>query len=387
MVCVRVADFDRLRLRADLSNPTMRFIPPAYRRCRVLVSEDLLLEKSGGGNDQPVGAVVLYQGESAAVCSNFIARMPVAPGFDARYLCYLHAALYRLRINRRSIQQTTGIQNLDTRSYLEEVVRVPECAEQRAIAAFLDGKTALVDDLSRTKRRLLDLLRQRREALITRTINSGEKQWQVTRFSFIRSGALLYGANEPAISREAGDPRYIRITDLNEDGSLREDTFHSLPERLAAPYLLQDGDLLLARSGATVGKAFRFRKDWGRACFAGYMVRLRPDRRKVLPDYLHYFTQSQAYRRQIRMNSVQATIPNVSAERYGGFRIPLPSLEEQRAVVDLLDDSTSKLARLVSVIERQLSLLREYRSTLIVAAITRGLQLAGGGRDQRPCAD
>src|SRR5215831_11310962 len=93
MVCVRVADFDRLRLRADLSNPTMRFIPPAYRRRRVLVPEDLLLEKSGGGNDQPVGAVVLYQGECAAVCSNFIARMPVAPGFDARYLCYLHAAL------------------------------------------------------------------------------------------------------------------------------------------------------------------------------------------------------------------------------------------------------------------------------------------------------
>jgi len=100
LICVRVADFDRQRLCVDLRNPTRRFVPAAYRHGRMLAPGDLLLEKSGGGDDQPVGAVVLYEGGAPAVCSNFIARLPVAPGFDARYLSYLHAALYRLGVNR-----------------------------------------------------------------------------------------------------------------------------------------------------------------------------------------------------------------------------------------------------------------------------------------------
>ena len=373
LVCVRIADFDRQRLRVDLRNPTLRFIPPAYQCRRMLAPGDLLLEKSGGGDDQPVGAVVLYEGGAPAVCSNFITRMAAAPGFDARYLCYLHAALYRLGTNRRSICQTTGIQNLDSKSYLEEVVRIPECPEQRRIAAILDHRTSLLDHLEETKCRLLDLLRERREALITHTLTPGGDPPAAVRFKFVRCGALLYGANEPADGRSAGGPRYIRITDFNDDGSLREDTVHSLPEHLAEPYLLQDGDLLLARSGATVGKAFRYRSEWGPACFAGYLVRLRPDRRRVLPDYLHYFTQSRAYRNQVRLHTVQSTIANVSAERYGNFELPLPPLKEQQAIVDSLNIATKRLDRLLAVTERQLSLLREYRSAVIVAAVTRGL--------------
>jgi hypothetical protein len=198
-------------------------------------------------------------------------------------------------------------------------------------------------------------------------------RWGATRFQFIRSGALLYGANEPSASRSVEGPRYIRITDLNADGSLREDTFQSLPEHLAAPYLLEDGDLLLARSGATVGKAFRYRREWGRACFAGYLVRLRPDRRKILPDYLHYCTQSRAYRDQVRLHTVQSTIANVSAERYGNFTAPLAPLQHQHATVDFLDITTKKLDRLMALTQRQISLLREHRSALIVAAVTRGL--------------
>jgi type I restriction enzyme S subunit len=371
VICVRIADFDRLRLRTDLRDPTMRFIPPAYRRGRMLAAGDLLLEKSGGGDGQPVGAVVIHESHAPAVCSNFIARISVAPGFDARYLCYLHAALYRLGVNRRSISQTTGIQNLDCKCYLEELVRVPEYEEQTQIASLLDRKTALLDGLVRVKQRLLDVLRERRETLITQNIGTDSRKR--TRLKFIRSGALLYGANEPATSRDPNDPRYIRISDLNDDGSLREDPFYSLPERLAAPYLLQDGDILLARSGATVGKAFRYRKEWGRACFAGYLVRLRADRRKILPDYLHYYTQSGGYRREVRLNTVQSTIANVSAERYGNFAVPLPPLTDQQAIVEFLDRATGTVDALALITEQQLLRLREYRSALLVTAITRGL--------------
>jgi len=390
VICVRVADFDRLGLRLQLDHPTYRFVPDAYLRQRILRPGDLLLEKSGGGEQQPVGAVVLYEGEAPAVCSNFIARMPVAAGFDPRYLCYLHAALYRLGVNRRSIRQTTGIQNLDSSAYLAEMVRMPDLGEQRQIADFLDRETALLNRLVENKERILDRVAEKRHAAITRTVAGGldnraprrfsgvswlgdvPAHWRVTKLKFVRSGALLYGANEAAAGDDRDQPRYVRITDLDDHGALRPDTFQSLPEPLARPYLLEEGDILLARSGATVGKAFRYRREWGRACFAGYLVRLRPDRRKVLPDYLHYYTQSHAFRHEVRLSTVQATIANVSAERYGRFSIPLPPISEQEAIVGHLDRFTSRIRALESALERQVEKLHEYRSSLIVQMVTRG---------------
>jgi type I restriction enzyme, S subunit len=372
IVCVRVGDFDRVRLRVDLSDPTMRSVPQAHRRGRMLALHDLLLEKSGGGENQPVGAVVLYDASTPAVSSNFIARMQVAPGFDPRYLCYLHAALFYLGVNRRSIRQTTGIQNLDSTAYLSETVRIPFLAEQRETAAALDRKSACVDQVVQNKERLLELVREQRQAWIDRAMVSGKDRWAVTRLKFIRSGALQYGANEPAASEDRAAPRYIRITDVNDDGTLLDDTFQSLPEPVAAPYLLQDGDILLARSGATVGKALRYRAEWGRACFAGYLVRLRPDRRKILPDYLYYYTQSRAFRRQVWVSTVQSTIANVNAERFGNFSIPLAPLEEQRAIVKFLDVRMQKADALLRVVEQQLAKLREYRRALIVSAVTKG---------------
>jgi len=374
IVCVRVGDFDRVRLRVDLSNPTVRSVPQVHRRGRMLAHNDLLLEKSGGGENQPVGAVVLYDAHAPAVSSNFIARMQVAPGFDPRYLCYLHAALFYLGVNRRSIHQTTGIQNLDSAAYLSETVRIPPLAEQRGIAEALDRKSALVDQLVQNKERLLELLRQQRQAWIDRAMVSGGDPLAETRLKFIRSGALQYGANEPAVSEDRTAPRYIRITDLNDDGTLRDDTFQSLPEPAAAPYLLQDGDILLARSGATVGKALRYRAEWGPACFAGYLVRLRPDRRKILPDYLSYYTQSQAFRQQVWVSAVQSTIANVNAERFGNFSIRLAPLEDQQAIVEFLDGRIQKLDALLRVVEQQLARLREFRRALIVSAVTRGCE-------------
>lgn len=375
-ICVRVADFDRLRLRVNLSEPTWRFIPESIRAAKTLRRGNLLLEKSGGGEQQPVGTVVLYDDDTPAVCSNFIACMAVAPGFDSRYLCYLHAALYFSRVNCRSINQTTGIQNLDAHSYLSESIRIPDFFEQKRMAEYLDRKTALLDQLLEKKQRVLELLAEQRRALVGNAVLSGvgaiPGHWATTRLKFIRSGALLYGANEPATHDRGIGPRYVRITDLNDDGTLREDTYESLPEPLARRYLLQDGDILLARSGATVGKAFVYREEWGRACFAGYLIRLRPDQRKILPHYIHYYTQTSAFRQQVRQSATQSTIANVSAERYGNFTVPLPPLSEQRLIVEFLDRGTRTLAALIHATKLQVEKLHEYRTALIVGTITRG---------------
>ena len=168
--CVRVADFDRQRFRVRMDKPTLRAIAPHERRRRILKSGDLLLEKSGGGDRQPVGVMMLYDHDLPAVCSNFIARLSVSVGFDPVFLTFLHSTLYAIRLNTRSIKQTTGIQNLDSSAYLGETVSFPPLPEQTAIAAHLDEATAAIDAAIDTARRQTEFMREYRASLIAHVV-------------------------------------------------------------------------------------------------------------------------------------------------------------------------------------------------------------------------
>ncbi len=173
LICIRVADFDRDRFVVVSNPPTIRAIEPAQRRNRILQKNDLLIEKSGGGEKQLVGCVVQFTEDFPAVCSNFVARLPVARECDPRYWTYLHSAIYAARLNYPAIKQTTGIQNLDSGEYLSILAVYPPLDEQQTIACFLDAKTAQIDALVAQKRQLIDKLKEKRQALIARTVTRG----------------------------------------------------------------------------------------------------------------------------------------------------------------------------------------------------------------------
>lgn len=141
------------------------------------------------------------------------------------------------------------------------------------------------------------------------------EHWATKRLRRALLQPLQYGANEPAELDDPTLPRYVRITDVHEDGNLRQETFRSLPHETAAPYLLRDGDLLLARSGATAGKTFLYKDTWGKCAYAGYLIRARLHRNVALPRFVKYFSNSTAYRSWASSSIVQATIPNLSAEK------------------------------------------------------------------------
>jgi len=172
VVCVRVADFDRQLLRVTGGELTRRCLPLRDRGARVLQTGDLLLEKSGGGENQPVGAVVKFSRDTDvdAVCSNFVARVVPHSGHDSSFLCYLHAAMYTARINVRSIKQNTGIQNLDAGAYFSEPVLLPPKNEQHAIAGYLDEKTAALRAVVTRTRDSIEAVREYRSAVITSAV-------------------------------------------------------------------------------------------------------------------------------------------------------------------------------------------------------------------------
>jgi type I restriction enzyme S subunit len=213
------------------------------------------------------------------------------------------------------------------------------------------------------------------------------EQWAVkplkscVRLKFLAARPMKYGANEAALDDDQNQPRFIRITDITEDGSLRADTFKSLPPDMAQDYMLDDGDLLFARSGATVGKTFIYHKSWGPACFAGYLIQFRCNQARLLPRFLFYFTQGSDYWSQIGVSTIQATIQNVSAEKYGDVVLPVPPIPVQQAITEYLDRETPRLDGLILAKERVLRLLAEKRQALITRAVTRGMDSRAPLRD------
>ncbi|SWB11081.1 putative restriction endonuclease S subunit [Klebsiella pneumoniae] len=276
---------------------------------------------------------------------------------------------------------------------LKSVIPPPE--EQASIAATLDRETARIDALIEKKTRFIELLNEKRQALITHAVTKGldpnvkmkdsgiewigqvPEHWEVKPFKYILSAPMSYGANESAESDDPNHPRYIRITDLTENGTLREDTFKTLPWDKAYSYLLSDGDILLARSGATVGKSFLYRETNGAACFAGYLIKASCDEEKALPKYIYAYLQSHSYWEYISGSNIQSTIQNVSAEKYSSMVLPVPQREEQATIVATLDRETARIDALISKTEQSITLLKERRAAFITAAVTGQIDLRG----------
>ena len=265
---------------------------------------------------------------------------------------------------------------------------IPPEPEQRAIAAFLDRETGRIDTLVKKKERLIALLQERRTALITRAVTKGldpavpmkdsgvewlgeiPEQWEVHRLKFILDAPLKYGANESAELDDPDLPRYVRITDIDESDGLRHETFKSLPADVAEEYLLREGDLLFARSGATAGKTFLYRRSWGVCAYAGYLIRARLDLSRAYPEFVRYFTASSSYWQWLSATFIQATIQNVSADKYANLLVPQPSLEEQRTIAAFLDRETARIDALIAKVRDAIERLRELRLALISAAVT-----------------
>ncbi len=187
---------------------------------------------------------------------------------------------------------------------------------------------------------------------------------------FLAPEPLAYGANEAALEDDSTFPRFVRITDVDSESNLRDETFKSLPPEVAESYLLRDGDVLLARSGATVGKAFIYKPSWGVACFAGYLIRCRCNTVLMQPDFLFAYTQTEPYWRQVREGTIQATIQNFSAEKYGDLVVTVPPLKEQKEIISYITAESAKLDAMRSATERTIALLKERRAALIAAAVT-----------------
>lgn len=152
-----------------------------------------------------------------------------------------------------------------------------------------------------------------------------------------------YGATESGIARiNLKSPRYIRITDIDEYGLISHDDLGATANTIEDQYILHENDILIARSGATVGKAY-IHKGCPYICFfAGYLIRFIINPAKALPYYVFAFTQSDTYKEWVNAVQRPSGQPNINAEEYQSLKIPLPPSDIQNEVVSILQTAYSK---------------------------------------------
>lgn len=197
-------------------------------------------------------------------------------------------------------------------------------------------------------------------------------KWSLTRLKFLLQGNLQYGANESGVSYNEYLPRYVRITDI-QDNTLRDDiTKLSLTEEQAKGYILKDNDILFARSGATVGKAFIYKESYGKCAFAGYLIKASINNNNDA-RFIYHYTQGLSYDEWKKQVFIQATIQNIGADKYAQLPIPLPTKEEQSRIANFLDKKCAEIDELISLQEQMIAQLNTYKQAVITETVTKGL--------------
>ncbi len=171
-----------------------------------------------------------------------------------------------------------------------------------------------------------------------------------------------YGAGEAGAPRTNRDlPRYIRITDIDEYGLLSDD-LGVTAGKIDSKFFLNEGDILIARSGNTVGKSYiHKRKAINEPClYAGYLIRFIIDSEKVLPDYVYIFTKLSPFIEWLKVTQRITGQPNINAEEYGSLSIPIPPMAVQQEICEIYSKALRDRQRNLSKAKQKLDWINDY---------------------------
>lgn len=156
-----------------------------------------------------------------------------------------------------------------------------------------------------------------------------------------------YGINAAAVKFSDNLPAYLRITDISEDGKFRPEKKSSVAHAKANDYLLQVGDLVVARTGASVGKSYFYNPNDGELVFAGFLIRIRSNTSRLAPSFLSAYLHTSKYSQWVKETSPRSGQPGINSTEYASLPLTLPPVPEQKrivAVLEIWDKSIQKLA-------------------------------------------
>lgn len=206
----------------------------------------------------------------------------------------------------------------------------------------------------------------------------------MTEIAALKFGDLLasppeYGANATALPPDGVSPRYLRITDIDDAGRLLHDDVKSISVAVAKPYLLCQNDIVIARTGNTVGKSYLHDKRNGPLAFAGYLVRFRIDPDKAEPEFIFQFLHSPNYYAWVQRTLRTGAQPNINAAEYKRLNIPPFTPAEQRRIAEILGTVDEAIEQTEALVQKW----QQMKAGLMHDLFTRGVTPDGQLRPTR----
>ncbi len=257
----------------------------------------------------------------------------------------------------------TRMPRADMNEVLEFEFPVPPLAEQQRIVSILDQAFENIAVTKANAEKNLKNVRALFEAELQVVFVQRGKNWNEKRLKEL--SRISYGYTESASTEKIG-PRFLRITDIQNSSV----DWTGVPYcRIAAAdlskYVLNDGDIVFARTGATTGKSYLV-KEPPKAVFASYLIRVQLNANSLLPEFLNLFFQTQIYWEYIRSGVSGSAQGGFNATKLGDLLIPFPeSLREQQLIAGKLGTLLVEIERLASVYECKVAALEAFKQSLL----------------------
>lgn len=355
---------------------------------------DIFVVKSSGSNTNIIsGKLALVQNEQpTTVFSNFLMRIrPSQEKSGAKFLAYLLSSSFtREKIHR--MVATTTYPNINVAEYIGAKLPVPPLYEQQAIASLLDRETARIDSLIEKKQRQIELLQEKRSALISHAVTKGldpnvpmknsgiewmgeiPEHWQVKRLKFMSTLQTGLTLGKKYEDTELVTRPYLRVANV-QDGYLNLTTITEieLPSKDTARYELWYGDVLMTEGGDfdKLGRGYVWENQIPGCLHQNHIFAVRPIPKELNSHFLALVLTSFHGKNYFTSTSQQTTnLATTNSNKLRSFPLPLPPVSEQEEILNQLRHVTRHLDILKVRVSLSIEKLREYRTALISAAVT-----------------
>jgi len=382
-----------------INDPAPRALSERDKRSTLLKKGDLVVTKSSGSSLH-IGKTTLVSEEVEAMncCfGNFMQRLRTKLSLLPKLAWYImNNSIARLQLDLLS-NSTTGLANLNGTVIGEIILSMPPVDEQATIAAFLDHETARIDALVEEQQRLIELLKEKRQAVISHAVTKGldpdvpmkdsgvewlgevPAHWKVGRVknvaSFITSGPRGWSD----YLTESGEEIFVQSGDLDDHIGVNFENAKRIRSPMGAEGArtrINCGDVLVCITGANTGRVAVSDLPPVSAFINQHLSLVRLDQVGALPEFLGYALSSESTQSFFRLEQYGLK-EGLSLSDVADAPLVLPPKYEQELVIKYLKDQTQRLDRLAIDAERSVELLQERRSALISAAVTGKIDVRG----------
>jgi type I restriction enzyme S subunit len=321
-------------------------------------------------------------------------------GISPLLLAYqIHSSAFRSQIQK----QVKGVKVFSISQGILKAAKclLPPLPEQTAIAEFLDRETGKIDGLVAEQRRLMELLKEKRQAVISHAVTKGLNPhapmkpsgiewlgdvpdgWEVGKCGFYLT--ILSGFSFPSagFSRDEHDTKLLRGINVGVSRLKWDETVYwrRSPGDGLDVYEMKEGDLVIGMDRPLIGEGMRVAKvkDYDLPCLLLQRVASLKMGRRLNSSYLFELISSEMFIAHFSPDTTGVSVPHISPEQICNFVIPLPPIAEQQAIVAFLDTELAKFDTLTAEAQRAIDLLQERRTALISAAVTGQIDVRGAG--------